>query len=520
MWRRWRRGLLRGSLRKQLTITLLGGIALTALSVPAITFFLTKSELQRYFRSQAIAATEAAARQSVYLILGGSQPEATRVIKSILNRPDIEYAALVDAVDGRNMATVGTKPVPLPENFGRAPSVQSVSLIEETTDYWHIAAPLIPASRVVSFGEREAIQSMPPVGYLHVVFAKKDLGKLVSLVGLVCGISSVFIAGIVLWWGTTRLRALTVPLDTLAHVVKHATLDGARASTEGPAEVSTIATVFNALMDRVAEYTNELEDKVARRTAALQSASDAAQQAERYKSALLAASTHEMKMPLHLIELSVRASLQELEFMGSEAEPVREAQRTILRASGELLSRILKLLAAARSAGTVHEVNMNAFAVKPFLDDLRERMEPLARAQKNLLICESNGLSDIMTDREKLYEIACELLMNACKFTQDGEVRFEITASAHDVIMTIVDNGCGIPVADHATIWLEFRQLRGSVSPTYPGQGLGLSMVRRLVDVLHGNIHLDSDTGTGTRIVVTIPSGQATSAVDAPSQRA
>jgi signal transduction histidine kinase len=280
---------------------------------------------------------------------------------------------------------------------------------------------------------------------------------------------------------------------------------GERASDDGPHEIVTIAAVYNRLMDRIDLQRDDLEATVAARTAALVDALDAAKQAERFKTALLSNSTHEMKTPLHLIDAAVRRSLHELEFLPGTAD-IRDAQRTILRASGELLSRVEKILRNARIQGELHQLTLARVHTAEFMTRLSDRFTPLAASHGNSLHFDTSGTTTMTVDDDKLFEVACELVLNSCKFTHSGNICAHI-AVGENVELKITDDGSGIVLEEQSRIWDEFYQGTPIADhpPNFPGQGLGLSMVRRLVSQMRGTVSLDSALGRGTRVVVSIP---------------
>jgi signal transduction histidine kinase len=345
---------------------------------------------------------------------------------------------------------------------------------------------------------------------LHLVFTKRPLNELTLRVGMFCSVGGSLVALLILLWANRRIRSMTNPLRLLADAMEHQDTVGVRATVTGTVEVRKIATAFNRLMARVDEYTNGLERMVAERTAELRRATEAAQQAERYKARLMEGSTHEMKMPLHRIQLEVRRAMGELEFVDVDSDRVREILNGIMQAAGDLLSRILKILNAARTEGAQYEIADDDFSVPEFINALRERTEALARSQRNELIVAWRGASRARGDQEKLFEIALELLLNACKFTHGGVVRLELEVADTGFTIDVADTGCGIPEADQAQVWEEFHQGHGVQHPTYPGQGLGLSMVRQLVKLLGGTVTLTSSVGSGTQIRIVVPTaGQA-----------
>jgi signal transduction histidine kinase len=503
---RWRTS--ERSLQRELGITLFAGVLITAVLVPLITFGVIRMQLEEAFRNQAIMASTAVAKEALYPVIGGSRVIAQLVVNNMMQWSGVQYAEIVDDIGHISMAEAGSAPLGFQrKQLEKIPTTARV--VAETASYWRIVVPLrtTPSPTPSTFGERDESAPSDVVGYVDIVFSKDTLQKLVALLGVACVASSPGVAALILWGGAIRLKKLTVPLHRAAALMAEGVTTGrsVRVREEGFAELRTVAHIFNQLMKKLEEYQNELETKVARRTAELQQATEAALQAERYKSSLLAASSHEMKMPIHIIELSVRRSLHELEFMGYEANEVREAQRTILRASGDLLSRILKLLAAARTDTTQPEIVKSEFTIAQFVQDVRERIAPVAASQGNQFCTEEIGNPLASCDREKAFEIVSELLMNACKFTHGGTVKLTIECDNRHLLIIVNDNGCGIPEAEQENIWKEFHQVSGVASPTYPGQGLGLSMVKNLVGLLRGSIALESKVGVGTTVRIRLP---------------
>jgi signal transduction histidine kinase len=469
-----------------------------AISTTIASVVLTHVLLTRQFRAQALAEAALAARESLYPLLGAPPSEAHRVLENMRGWPNVTYVALHDASSGRRVAEAGELPGPRAAfvKNSEAPSPMP-RLAVETADYCQVVVPLLSAPAMTSFGEPPVNSASQRLGELEMFFSKSALHQLTLRLGVLCSCAGALIASLILLWVARRTRALTVPLARLAAEMEHQDAIGGRATVMGVAEVQQIALTYNRLKARIDEYKEGMERTVEERTREWRRASEAAQQAERAKSALLQASAHELKMPLHLIELQVKNVLHELEFVGPPADPARKALASIVRAANELLSRIVKMLDAARSAGTSH-------SVPDFVEALRERAEALASAQNDELVVEWRGVALAHSDREKLFEIASELCLNACKFTRDGTVRLMVDVSERTFLIDVIDSGPGIPESERELIWQEFQQ--GSAgNATYPGQGLGLSMVRQLVDALHGSVVVTSTLGHGTRFQVSIP---------------
>jgi signal transduction histidine kinase len=112
------------------------------------------------------------------------------------------------------------------------------------------------------------------------------------------------------------------------------------------------------------------------------------------------------------------------------------------------------------------------------------------------------------TDRVKLQEVVRNLVDNAAKFTEQGRVGIEARVGKVPGWVTIAvrDTGRGISVEDLPRIFEEFRQVGESVTRTTSGVGLGLAIVRRLIDVLGGRITVESTLGEGSTFFVEVPS--------------
>jgi signal transduction histidine kinase len=114
-------------------------------------------------------------------------------------------------------------------------------------------------------------------------------------------------------------------------------------------------------------------------------------------------------------------------------------------------------------------------------------------------------IAPLHTDREKLRQIILNLLGNAVKFTDGGEIRVSAYQQNGDFKLAVADTGIGIDKADFAGIFEEFDRGRLSDEGSYRGTGLGLAIVKRLVDVLGGSIAVESEVGKGSTFTVTLP---------------
>ena len=111
----------------------------------------------------------------------------------------------------------------------------------------------------------------------------------------------------------------------------------------------------------------------------------------------------------------------------------------------------------------------------------------------------------ILGDEDALSKIAINLLGNAFKFTQQGQVALDLQRVNGDWTITVSDTGIGIPTHAREYIFEEFRQVDGSSKRLYGGTGLGLSLVQKLTRAMGGNVTLESEVGKGSTFTITLP---------------
>src|SRR5439155_6388316 len=140
---------------------------------------------------------------------------------------------------------------------------------------------------------------------------------------------------------------------------------------------------------------------------------------------------------------------------------------------------------------------------------LRGTFRPLLTNPGVALVIEDPGtLPPFHTDEGKLCQILRNLVANALKFTEAGEVRVRAALDGEHpgmALFTVSDTGIGIAPADHSRIFQEFSQLRGPLQDKHHGSGLGLPLARRLAVLLGGTLTLESEPGRGSTFLLRIP---------------
>jgi signal transduction histidine kinase/CheY-like chemotaxis protein len=295
-------------------------------------------------------------------------------------------------------------------------------------------------------------------------------------------------------------------------------------------------------LNRAGRERRRLEALVATRTAELASARDAAESANRAKSAFLAAMSHELRTPLNGV-IGYAQILQ----ADSRLAPDQHERVRIVQHSGEHLLRMINdvLDLAKIEAGKI-ELRPAPFSLADLLRDIAASHAPAA-ACKGLAFTIDPAAdlpSVVLGDAQKLRQVLDNLVGNAIKFTAAGgvilqvssgsvtvggvppprnfaagdpnEARGEGTPPTAETTFTVTDTGAGIAPEDQARLFQPFEQANATRGDA-PGTGLGLAISRALVDRMGGTITLTSETGRGSAFSFALPLPAVTMGSDAPA---
>ena len=230
------------------------------------------------------------------------------------------------------------------------------------------------------------------------------------------------------------------------------------------------------------------------------------EQANRVKAQFLATTSHELRTPIHIIIGNLDILLGG--FLGELTPRQKDSLRTALRNSGEALNLISSLLDLSRIEAGQFVIHVEEFR----LEDVWKELELLFRiglsGKEVELIWEAKGpLPLFKTDKIKVKEILSNIIFNAVKYTYKG--RIEVAASAlgagEAVQIEVRDTGVGIPKEFLPLIFEPFRQVESSSPGAHGGVGLGLTIAQRLLDLLHGQVEVESAVDKGSTFRVTIP---------------
>lgn len=236
--------------------------------------------------------------------------------------------------------------------------------------------------------------------------------------------------------------------------------------------------------------------------------------ANRLKSDFLATLSHELRTPLNII-IGYTDLLLEGDF-GQLSSDQEHALRQVGKSSNNLFELLSAILDVSRFEQMQPSVEFEDVDVPMFLTKILEELEP-QRQQKPELSFEwriAPELPLLITDRAKLKIILKNLLNNAFKFTDAGGVTLEVSPEENGVAFRVSDTGIGMEPQLLPVIFDMFRQGDSSMTRRHDGLGLGLYIVRQLVELLGGTVTVDSEVGRGSSFHVWIPSFEPVSTTD------
>ncbi len=276
-------------------------------------------------------------------------------------------------------------------------------------------------------------------------------------------------------------------------------------------EIGQFARTLHAFRDSTAEK-QDLEVELVRTLAARQ----VAETSNRLKSEFLANMSHELRTPLNAILGFSEVISQET--FGPGLPRYRDYAQDIHGAGSHLLSLINDILDLSKAEAGKLELHPEEVDINGLIHEAARLMRGRAAEQDLRLSIYLAPLPALMIDRLRVKQVLLNMLSNAIKFTPDGgqvTVEAECNVSG-DIVICVRDTGIGIPADQLAVVFEPFQQIESAMARKYQGTGLGLSLVRSLMELHGGSVRIESALQQGTAIYITFP---AACRMDAPAAR-
>jgi len=252
-----------------------------------------------------------------------------------------------------------------------------------------------------------------------------------------------------------------------------------------------------ALADKINHYRNQTQ-------MAQQTAIDNLKSADKIKDDFLANTSHELRTPLHGI-IGITESLIDGS-AGPLSQKVRSNLATIVASGRRLSSLVNDLLDFSRLRNRDIALKPSPVSLKSLCNIVLTLSKPLLKHKTVRL---TNAIADtipaVSADENRLQQILHNLIGNAVKYTERGEIIVTAAVRNQMVEVTVSDTGIGIPEAKQEDIFRSFEQVDASSSRPYGGTGIGLSITRRLVELHGGRIWVESKVDRGSRFSFTLP---------------
>jgi signal transduction histidine kinase len=234
--------------------------------------------------------------------------------------------------------------------------------------------------------------------------------------------------------------------------------------------------------------------------------------ASQHKSQFVASMSHELRTPLNAIIGLTEMMVTNAARFGTEK--AQQPLQRVNRAGTHLLGLINQILDLSKIEAGKLELTSQTVQLAPLIDEVIETARQLAEQNKNSLAVEAQeNLGTITLDPMRLRQILLNLLSNACKFTEQGEVKLRArrVRDGRDWIeMAVADTGIGMTADQQAKLFEEFSQAEATTAQRFGGTGLGLAITRKLARMMGGDVTVTSEPGKGSVFTVRLPGGANT----------
>lgn len=358
---------------------------------------------------------------------------------------------------------------------------------------------------VATAATTDGTHSLDPQWMLHVVLERDTAFESIALVRDRLLLIGVFATVLVVIVGQLFARSIIKPINRLvarARSVAYGNLDVHFPVIKGTDEVSQLTRSFSAMCDSIRANRLELEERTVQ-----------AEQVARLKGEFLANMSHEIRTPINGV-----MGMTELLLLTKLDSGQNKYASTILRSAQSLLGVINDILDFSKIEAGKLELQECPFDLREVVDDVVEMLAESAHRKGLELTVQLDPDSHLAYrgDSGRLRQILINLLGNAIKFTSEGEVRLRVSRTRQSGQQTelrfdVIDTGIGIVANARQRIFESFVQADGSTTRKFGGTGLGLAISASLVDLMQGEIGVDSEPGKGsvfwfTTLITELPS--------------
>jgi two-component system sensor histidine kinase BarA len=445
-------------------------------------------------------AVRQVSQNTAFALYSGDRQSLDSLSYATLETPSVAGIMFFSYTD-QEPITIGDMDVEkIPDNFKRAEPF-------ELDGHWYFFSEVL-SERTPIMDYDDSVQYEPEkIGWV-LVSLSDQLMREKELSFLLTAATVVSFSLLLAFWLSIRIsRTVSDPLEELTAVVakmESGDLNGV-APEDGITELAQLSRGINGLATSVRESNQLMQSEINRATSELKVALEKLEEAMRAKDQFLARMSHELRTPLTaVLGFSNMLSTE-------ESENKREEQlRVIQRCSTVLLTMIDDVLDFSRAEQGGFSFNNSVFALDRFIEDLNALfgLQAKEKGLKFNITLDDQVPTTIYSDPVRLAQVITNLVNNAIKFTESGSVEIHLSTvdgdEHHDHLkFVITDTGKGIVQEKIPTLFEPFTQEDTSINRQYGGSGLGLSIAKRLVNAMNGEIIINSEVNVGTEVIFT-----------------
>jgi signal transduction histidine kinase/DNA-binding response OmpR family regulator/HPt (histidine-containing phosphotransfer) domain-containing protein len=519
------------SLTTKFNLFTIAVILITAGSIGSLMVYREAATKSEELRHRGLITAAMLARASEYGVYTENLEALRKIVLSARMDPDFAYAEVLNA-DNRNLIRDVIDPaservvaqVLQSEQSSGGSSFSEVVNSESGQRYIDIRVEIKSSPRANLFADTDQPQSVGKViGYLRLGLSEERLTT--ELYDYLLWIGSATLAVVLVGVGITfvRIRRIIRPVLSLVNAAERIAEGDLRQTVtdQSTDEIGTLAKTFNRMAQRlvasqgeVQRYQHTLEAQVQERTRKLEEKTSEAlelaqkaQAASQAKTEFLANMSHEIRTPMNgimgMTELLLETPLSDKQHRF--AEIVHRSGISLL----DIVNDILDFSKIEAGKIRLEAINIDLQeAIAEVMDLLAQKAQ--SKAIELVARIHDGVPNHLRGDAVRLRQILVNLLGNALKFTEKGEVVVSVSTVAEDanhvtLRVEVKDTGIGIDPSVHDTIFEAFSQADGSTTRKFGGTGLGLTIVKRLVQLMEGSVGVESSLGAGSTFWFHIP---------------
>src|SRR5881398_217603 len=345
------------------------------------------------------------------------------------------------------------------------------------------------------------------IGSIYLQYSLQEMNaRLTRYAGLAGAI--VLGAALIAFLFSSRLqRIISGPILSLAHTAKIVSEQknySVRAEKRTDDEIGFLIDRFNEMLGQIEEHEKEIQEV----NEQLVQSEQRARSATQAKSHFLANMSHELRTPLNAI-IGYSEMLEEETQDSGRVENVQDL-RKIQSAGKHLLSLINDVLDLSKIEAGKMVLHLETFEVSQVIEEMVTTLQPAAAKNGNSIhVHLADNVNMMRADITKVRQILFNLLSNACKFTDHGTVSVDVDQIKLEnrdwIQFQVRDTGIGISAKQKENLFQEFAQADASIARKYGGTGLGLAITHRFVQLMKGQIWVESEPGQGATFTVRLP---------------